>query len=294
MKIFDLKSHSFIACAAIIVLFFLPSSVLAAELNVQTQNSSLSAEGQFRADITINSQSQDINAVSGSLVYDDSQLEVKQILDGQSIISFWVEHPQKKNAGQINFSGIVPGGYDQDGGLLFSVIFQATGSVGSAGNISLNQGVALLNDGHGTPAQVTIHNFEYQILKSAGTASVVNQPADKTPPESFTPLLGRDPNIFNDKWFLAFSTTDKGSGIDHFEIKENWWQPYVIAQSPYLIKDQKLNSPIYVKAVDKSGNIRIERVAAKYPLPWYENIALYVIISAIVLLILGYVYRNKK
>ncbi|MBU6447629.1 cohesin domain-containing protein [Patescibacteria group bacterium] len=294
MKIFNLRYYIFIACAAIVSLAFLPSSALAAELNVQTQNSFLSSGDQFRADITINAQNQDINAISGNLVYDASQLEVKQILDGQSIISFWVDSPKQTTDGEIKFSGIVPGGYDQDGGLLFSVIFQATGAAGSAGNISLVQGMALLNDGHGTSAQVTEHNFEYQILKNAGTAPAVSQPADKTPPESFTPLLGRDPNIFNDKWFLAFSTTDKGSGIDHYEIKENWWQPYIVAQSPYLIKNQKLNSPIYVKAVDKSGNIRIERVAAKNPLPWYENIALYVIIAVIVLLIISYVYRNKK
>lgn len=289
-----MRHYIFIICAAIVSLAFLPFPALAAELNVQTQNSVLSAGEQFRADITVNAQNQYINAFSGNLIYDASQLEVKQIMDGQSIISFWVERPQQKIAGQISFSGIVPGGYDQNGGLLFSVIFQATGAVGSAGNISLGQGTALLNDGRGTPAQVTEHNFEYQILKSVAPAPVVSQPADKTPPESFTPLIGRDPNIFNDKWFLAFSTTDKGSGIDHYEIKENWWQPYAIAESPYLIKDQKLNSPIYVKAVDKSGNIRIERVAAKNPLPWYENIALYVIITAIVLLFAVFSYRNKK
>ncbi|OGH83817.1 MAG: hypothetical protein A2261_03705 [Candidatus Magasanikbacteria bacterium RIFOXYA2_FULL_44_8] len=115
---------------------------------------------------------------------------------------------------------------------------------------------------------------------------------DVDAPESFKPEIAQDPNIFGGKWFLAFATQDKGSGIDHYEIREdlgfriknlggiikkflipksyllNSWQE---VESPYVLKDQKLKSWVYIKAIDKAGNERIEVIPQKYPFQWYES-----------------------
>jgi len=75
----------------------------------------------------------------------------------------------------------------------------------------------------------------------------------------------KDSLLFGEKYVLIFNTTDKESGISHFEVaeqkmkfcvpteKEKWER----AKSPYLIKDQSLKSIIKVKAVDKAGNKRV-------------------------------------
>lgn len=102
---------------------------------------------------------------------------------------------------------------------------------------------------------------------------------DTTPPEQFTLEIAE----IEGKQYLVFSTIDKTSGVDHYEVfeqppknffeilsnklkSEDKWQ---IAQSPYLLEDQELESIIKVKAVDKAGNTRIaEIVPPEKPFPW--------------------------
>jgi hypothetical protein len=93
--------------------------------------------------------------------------------------------------------------------------------------------------------------------------------ADTTAPELFTINIYRDPKIQDGKYFIAWTTTDKQSGLDHYEVFETnpwrfgffqssdqmtYWQR---AESPYILKDQNLRSKIMVKAIDKTGNERI-------------------------------------
>ena len=111
---------------------------------------------------------------------------------------------------------------------------------------------------------------------------------DRDLPEEFAPQIAADPAIFEGKWFLVFSTQDKGSGVDHYEIQETRQaemknKKWVIGESPYLLKDQGLKSYIYVKAIDKSGNERIVMLPPQKPLSWYENYKNWLII------ILGFV-----
>jgi len=82
----------------------------------------------------------------------------------------------------------------------------------------------------------------------------------------------------------VFATQDKGSGIDYYEIKESRqkflkiFKKWVIAESPYVLKDRKLRSYVYIKAVDKAGNERIAVVEPRYPIKWYENYWIWIII----------------
>src|SRR5690606_16980494 len=90
--------------------------------------------------------------------------------------------------------------------------------------------------------------------------------ADTIPPEKFTIYLERTPNAFSNDYYIVFNTTDKQSGIDHYEVIEEpledqmlftWGAataPWVKARSPYMLKDQSLNSTIRVRAIDKAGN----------------------------------------
>ena len=103
---------------------------------------------------------------------------------------------------------------------------------------------------------------------------------DPDPPEIFEPVLARNPNVFDNKWFLVFVSQDKGSGIAYYAIRETRREiniqretdaKWVEAESPYLLEDQELRSFAYVKAVDKAGNERVAMVKPRFPLKWYQN-----------------------
>lgn len=93
---------------------------------------------------------------------------------------------------------------------------------------------------------------------------------------------------------MVFSTEDKQSGIDHYEIAEkrdNKVLNYVdnlnwrAAVNPQILNDQKLKSYVYIKAVDKAGNSRIIPI---YPINswfWYEK----PIIWSIIIIISGFI-----
>jgi len=150
-----------------------------------------------------------------------------------------------------------------------------------------------LNDGFGTPAKLTLKEAVFTILTEK--AEVPKEEwqeelaKDDIPPEPFEIKISQDPNIFGGKYFIVFSTTDKQTGIDHYEVKEgkiDWKR----AESPYLLEDQSLKSIIKVKAVDKAGNERIaEYIPPKKPFPYW------VIIPLLVGVGIGYwLYRKSK
>jgi hypothetical protein len=84
--------------------------------------------------------------------------------------------------------------------------------------------------------------------------------------------------MFDNQYYIIFSTTDKQSGMDHFEVLEirhdqelgivkgGFWDKlkgkttfvpeWETAKIPYLLNDQDLLSIIRVKAIDKAGNER--------------------------------------
>ncbi len=78
---------------------------------------------------------------------------------------------------------------------------------------------------------------------------------DSEPPYSFEPILTQIPEIAGDNYLLIFSTQDEESGIDHYEIQEEG-EPFVVAESPYVLKNQDLDQEITIKAIDQNGNER--------------------------------------
>jgi len=76
---------------------------------------------------------------------------------------------------------------------------------------------------------------------------------DNLPPLAFEVEVSRDNTLFDGKYFLIFSTVDKISGIDHYDIKEDQ-ELYGNASSPYVLKDQTQAKAIVVTAFDRAGN----------------------------------------
>lgn len=275
-----MRHISRIKIIAVIIFFalFSVSAARAAEIQLDAKNQSFAQGEEFLVNVFLNTEEESINAVEGGLLFPTDLLEMREIRDGNSVINFWIEKPHTLQSGIIAFSGITPGGLSGAKEILFSVIFRAKKE--GVGAIEIRDMKALLNDGKGTEAKTEILNLEFRILKPDGHIpySIFHIPPDTVPPENFKPEISRDLNLFEDKWFLVFTAQDKGAGVERYEVKEtrqkflkifSKWSP---AENLYILKDQKLRSYIFVKAIDKVGNERVAKIEPLYPLKgWYEN-----------------------
>jgi len=255
--------------------------VFATEIYFDSKIKEIAINQQFQVDIFLNTENEAINAIEGKVVFPEKFLELKEIRDGNSIINFWIERPQAVN-GEIIFSGIIPGGYLNKEGLIFSLVFQSIQE--GRGQIEIRDIKTLINDGQGTETKTTTSDLQFVISKKAPISPpIVIEIEDTDLPETFEPAVASDPTMFEGKYFLVFATQDKGSGIDHYEVQENRKQKiedgnWEVAQSPYVLKDQELKSFAYVKAVDKKGNERIVSLSPRHPLKWYKVWWIWVII----------------
>lgn len=229
---------------------------------------------------TDEAQNECINTVSGVVSF-DGPLTPIDISTGESILSVWLEPPTlDKQKSQITFTGGIPNGYcgriDGDPRLtntLFEIVARAAVTEGELETASIsftNQTEVLLNDGFGTTASLELLSAAVTIAPTAN--EVVADPwaqrigEDFTPPQEFSIQLEKGEKAFSGKYYVSFSTTDKETGIDHYEIMEEplsqsssflWGQvdaPWREVRSPYVLADQSLNSTIRVKAIDKAGN----------------------------------------
>jgi hypothetical protein len=251
---------------------------------------------------------------------------------GKSIFSVWVQAPviDKENR-TISFAGGIPNGYcgrvQGDPSLtniIAEVVFRSPGfqigasNVGDQAEINFSPLTQLyLNDGAGTKAELRTISSTITLEKGPGNLIVddwrAQVQADDIPPELFSISLERDPIAFSGKYFIVFTTSDKQTGISHYEVMEepladgsrfSWGEadaPWIKAQSPYVLKDQSLNSTIRVKALDKAGNEYIatlipdESLRATSP----AEIKTYIVIGMVVfvfliLLILTIVFIKRR
>ncbi len=289
-----LSKIKFITFAAIVsFLFFNVACTLAAEVSVKSSNSEVKKGDVFMASIFLSTATgESINAVEGKIIFPSDILSLKKVSDGSTIMNFWTERPHQVNPGEVGFGGLIPGGYQGNKGFIFSIVFQAK----KTGRAPIQvQGIrALRNDGLGSEAPVKTLAYTVVISKQIAiqaTPMPEVQITDNNAPEVFQPKVVKDPGIFNGKWFLAFATQDKGSGISSFQVKEVRQKllalitPWTVTESPYVLKDQNLKSFIYVKATDQNGNERVEIILPANPLPWYGYYESW--FMAIALLLLG-------
>ena len=288
-----------------IFLFFafgLVMPVLAVELFFEPKMQEVGVGQEFQVSLVLDPQGEQINAVAAKLSFPENLAEVVEIRDGSSILTLWVERPAWQG-GRITFAGIVPGGFigilgpyeEPKPGKLLEVIMRTKGA--GQGEFTIEEAQVLLNDGLGTPADFQTSSFKLQASKDIEVVPIETI-SDTIAPELFTPEITQHPDMFEGKYFLVFSTTDKQSGISHYEIQEtrgkiqekNWQR----TESPYLLQDQYLRSYIYVKAVDRAGNERIEMIEPQHPVRWYENWWIWIIIILGLAMGLIIIYAVRK
>lgn len=224
-----------------------------------------------------------VNAVDGVITY-SSNIEPVDISIGDSIFNIWVEQPKiNRDSRTITFAGGIPNGYcgrvigdPRLTNVLAEIVFRSPGfTIGGSDETQAtvafsDESTAYLNDGRGTKAPLTTYGASIELSPSAGptqqNAWKDEVSADNIPPEEFSISLQKDERAFSQKYYIVFNTTDKQTGIDQYQVMEEpltqfgsfqWGgadAPWEEARSPYVLKDQSLNSIIRVKAIDKAGN----------------------------------------
>lgn len=243
----------------------------AATLRVNSSRSSLNVGDQVKVDISFDTQGENVNAIQGQITFPNNLFSFQGVNDGASPVTFWVEQPHEVASGVVEFSGIMPGGFTGQASSVLSILL--TPVSGGTGIVSVDNAEVLRNDGQGSSVPVAVSSSWAFIVGSAAGSSVTasEQPVRFTIPESFTPSIARDPNIYNGQYFLVFSTTDKGSGINYYEVTEvpagtalSQNPSWTSAKSPYLLKDQTLSSDIYVRAINNAGSSITVKLPAEH------------------------------
>lgn len=286
----------------------LPSTAFAAGVSFEPASLTANQAKPYATTLVLNTDGQSLNAISGQLILAKELGQDIIVSDSGSVVTYWVERPTWDPMSRtIAFSGAVPGGYSGQNGILFSIILPARLGYSLNNAIMVSEVSGYLNDGLATPVVISKKTFS---INSEGSASInpeiseqlyinENKP-DNIPPEPFSPQVARQDEVFDGKWFISFSTTDKQSGVSHYEIQEsrsgrvsaaNW----IRAESPYVLQDQDLHSFIYVVAVDRQGNERMIKVFPRKPLTWWQRYGKDIgIIGSLILLVVAGALVNRK
>lgn len=263
------------------------------QIVLTADQSEVSVGQPFVVEIALFPDGESINAVAGEIILPES-LDLKRIKDGRSIINFWIERPAARDR-KIIFSGIIPGGFTGRNGLVFSLELEA--NIPGTATLRVREPKILRNDGAGSEAAVEILPISITVIDRIGSAAETRSPSiiDDVEPESFRPLLSQDPSLFNGDWFLVFLTQDKQSGVDYYEVREEIdGDVWLKTESPYRLRDQSLQSNIYVRAIDRAGNIRLETVIlrSRY-FAWIYGVIL-TIASVFVIWLIVFIVRKLR
>jgi hypothetical protein len=251
--------------------------VYGAEIRLDVNRSSIRTNEQFIVEVVLNNFEM-LNAVSGTIKFSEGFVVPIDVRTGNSVINFWLEEPHI-NSNTITFSGITPGGFSGTQNHLFSVVFEAV-SEGVA-PLDLIDVLGLLNDGNGTEVAIDIYD-SVVVIKPGDSTYLKEVYTDEDPPEPFSPEIVFDSPIFGGDPMLVFATQDKGSGIDHYEVRKGIFSLYIEADNPLRLSSFSVQRKIFVKAVDKYGNEQVVVVVPTSYLWWWELLPLFVILCSVI------------
>lgn len=217
-----------------------------------------------------------INTIDGSILLDGFAQDIVSISTGESPLSLWPNKPSLTDS-KLSFVGGIPKGISGKDILLFVITLKP--SVKDELRILPNDLNVYLNTGTGEAIKVS----DRTIFMTKGDSYLESTtPSDTTPPKPFVVEVGKDAVAYEGKYFISFFTTDEESGIDHYEVKEGSSTP-VLADSPYILRDQSLASTVTVYAYDKAGNLAIAEYTPLYKLPVKIKISIILIASLLLI-----------
>lgn len=148
-------------CSAVLVVCA-PSMVSAASTLSLTVPTKQVTEGErITVDVTVTAPTQSINAVTGSIVYPESLVDVIGISKDRSVINLWTREPTVKR-NKILFEGIILNpGFQGESGAVVQITFKAkrSGTV----TLSFADGAVLANDGLGSNIAAALRSGSFKI-----------------------------------------------------------------------------------------------------------------------------------
>lgn len=254
---------------ALAVAALLPHAASAASLSLEPATTTYGPGDTFIETVRVDNGQDCINAVNVEISYPTDTLRAVDFSRGDSIFSLWAVEPKiDTDRGTITFAGGIPGGYcgrisgdASPSDVLGKIVFTVASAKAPVAQIRFADGSkAYLNDGQGTPASLatkgaTVTLSPVALQTENPWLSEVGK--DTTPPQPFDVQVESTLGVFGGKYYIVFSTSDKESGLDHFEIAElGGWKRIT---SPYLLANQSFLGvgDVQVRAVDKAGNMRL-------------------------------------
>ncbi len=231
----------------------------------------------------------EINALEGKLKL-SSPDEVVSIITGGSIFNLWPIKPSlDKNI--IAFAGGTQSGVF--GGALNVFTIAIKPKTTEAIQLDFEGVSAYLNDGLGTKVAVAGLPVKLSVLKTSNNDDELSTlvSSDDLAPQSFNIDLGKDPTLYDGKYFISFYSSDNESGIKDYEVTEGGFET-VKSGNVYVLQNQKLTSTVKVKAIDNAGNERIKTIKLNSGSNWLKTIIFVVLV--IVGGLVGYVIIKIK
>lgn len=280
------------------LVFFLPKVSFGATISASSM-SSVSAGDTTIIDVYLDTEGQVVNTIDGfvSLSYgQDDNFEIKEISLANSSFTIWPRKPSLESGHKIYFVGGIPGGLNTDRALLFKIIAK----LNSPGDFTIKPEnlTAYLNDGLGTAIKITKDSSVVKISSANGEPKdswkeIVSN--DNVPPARFEVKIIKDENLFDGRKFAYFETTDDGSGIDRYEVREGNG-PSVRSGTSYVLINQEKDLDLVVTAYDKAGNYQIATLKNKQPINWagiLVSVALVLVLTSIIKKVLKIVRRKN-
>lgn len=244
-----------------ILILLSPEIILAGNISINqkflTRDKDIRVGDEIFLEVMLYTEDRSYNAIEGQINISDDDFLIKKINTGNNIVTAWIENPSRSVTGNINFSGIMAGGFNGNG-LIFEIILvpKKQGEL----SVELLNSSIFLNDGLGTQINLEDKNIDLSVrnLLSNEDNFIFTQ-SDIVPPEPFEVFLTKDKNLASGQYVLIFEAIDKSSGIRMYEVTEgkNITRDAI---SPFVLTNQSLNKKILVKAIDQEGNERLVRV----------------------------------
>lgn len=233
--------YTFIKLIASLIFFASPLAGHAATLSFEPAAGVAGPGDTMAVDVLIDVM-ECVNAIEAEISFPKDYMQFKDFILSESVLSLWIEKPDKADLAEVNgngiikFAGGVPGGYcgriagDQGdtrriARLVFDVpsLIVAEDERASLDLSFLSSTKVLLNDGFGTADALTARGASYIFSpKGEGQDDSWRREIieDNIPPEPFVIELLRKKDVFDNQYFIAFQTQDKQSGMDHYEVLE--------------------------------------------------------------------------
>ena len=227
-------------------------------------------------------EAESINALEASVSVAGAR--IVGVNTGHSIFTLWLQKPSFTDT-NLSFVGGTPSSVY---GPTLNLVTLALELNTPSATIRIEKATAYAGDGKGT--LIVVSSASRTIIAAAPSGAAINEQSafltkDTEPPAQFDIQVGKDPSVFDGQYFISFYTTDAGSGVARYEVQEGSALTQVFGNT-YVIKDQTLQTPLTVRAIDNAGNVKAEKLQAPFPwLPVATAVVLIIFIAGIAFLV---------